>query len=197
MVKQSKEAGAWAAKFQLFNDDNIKDSPLRDKLEPLILTEAQCKELVGFGRKIGIEVFFTPMYLGAVDVCERVGVNYYKIRCKDNQNENLIDLVDLSNKMFFISYDTIPCKKYLDGVSLFCVPKYPALLEEYHTGLLGYSDHTSGVELIKREFKTAKYIEKHCCLSKPCLEGAWSITFGQLREVLRNNNDNKELAVKK
>lgn len=38
MVKQCKVCGISHAKFQIFNEETIKDSPLKEQLIPLILT---------------------------------------------------------------------------------------------------------------------------------------------------------------
>jgi len=198
MIKRSKEIGCWASKFQLFSENEIQGNPYHDFLKTIIFDYEKANELFQYGKSIEQEVFFTPMYYPeAIEICEKIGVNYYKIRCKDSNNEELIDLVDLTDKPFFISYDHEPEKVYLNGIDLLCVPKYPAKFIDYPSNLFrifnGISDHTSCSCLLEYVLNYKHftpfwqgYFEKHVKLNNDCLENKWSISFDDLEKVIKN-----------
>jgi len=189
MILKAEKVGCWAAKFQIFNE---KVAPGLSK--HLYLHREIVADLFEFGKNAGIEVFFTCMFPEAVDWCEDVGVNYYKIRYKDNENRGLISRVLMTDKPFFISADEV----LNIGIEsrnmnpLFCRPIYPAHDVDYiapfsfYEYFKGVSDHTPGTTLLKKGLeKDIKYWEKHVKLDNNCIESAWSITFEELEEVLK------------
>ena len=107
MIKRSKEVGCWASKFQLFNESNITNPEIRDYCMERMLDLDKAKMLFEYGKEIGQEVFFTPMY-DCIDFLEELGVNYYKIRCKDNKNFPLVKKCLNTKKKVFISVDFMP-----------------------------------------------------------------------------------------
>jgi sialic acid synthase SpsE len=198
MIYQAKDVGCFAVKFQLFNNKVIlgynKNTYLA--LRSKILDKSDIKELVKYGKSINIDVFFSVMYPEAVDICEDIGVKYYKIRFKDNQNYDIIQRVLMTDKPFFISTNQ-PLKLGIESINmnaLFCVPKYPALRDDYGLpsdfwfNYKGISDHTSNTKLLKDMLfhRTIPYFEKHVKLDNHCLENEWSVTFEELKEVLKN-----------
>jgi len=192
MIKKSKELNLFATKFQLYNEDTIKDSKDYKFLKAIMLDYNKTKELFEYGQSVKQEVFFTPMYLEAVDILEEIGVNYYKIRFKDNNNWELIEKILKIKKQCFISVKNDPHQ--IPFKSLFCVPKYPATYQDYDIGIEnlnlfnGISDHTNTLQLLKEcnlDFTDKYYFERHMCLDKNCLESAWSSTFQELGEVLK------------
>ena len=194
MIKRSKEVGCCFSKFQLFTSKEAQNLP-----EHLYLTFDQAKELFRYGKSIKQEVFFTPMYIKAIDICEQIGVSYYKIRYKDRYNLEIVRKILDTNKPFFISFDQddfhLACinrfpKQMFEGMPLLCVPKYPASFEDYN-GIItfGYSDHTPDFRLLKyAKNNNALWFEKHMKLegTEP-LEDKWSISFKELEEVLKKN----------
>lgn len=189
MIQKAKESGCWAAKFQLFTKKEAPNLP-----EHLYLTFEGAKELFDYGKSIDMEVFFTSMFLEAVNWCEQIGVKYYKIRYFDRHNRKLLKKIRKTKKLTFISLNSdeirekrrkILRKKQLP---LLCIPKYPAEVYEYYKGYLfdGYSDHTSGIELLKhaQSLPWVKIFEKHVKLDDNCIEAKWSVTFEKLKEVL-------------
>lgn len=189
MIIEAKKSGCWTAKFQLFTRKEAPDLP-----EHLYLTKHRAKWLFNVGKDIGIPVFFTPMFLEAVDWCEGIGVSMYKIRYKDRENMELIEKVLDTGKPCFISIDFIPQLKGKQIRYLYCIPKYPATREDYGLpsdfwwNYMGISDHTPDTKLLKDMLfhRTVEYFEKHVKLDDDCLESAWSITFEQLVEVLKD-----------
>lgn len=193
MIKKSKEVGCWATKFQIYNDEVIKNSEHYDFLKSIMITEPEAILLVQYGHMIGQEVFFTPMY-DCIAWLDTIGVNYYKIRYKDRQNLNLINKIRETKKPFFRSMDFDDEDLYDDNINeytLFCVPKYPAKRRDYFREYLyafdGISDHTKGTKLLKEaEDFGFEYFEKHMKLDNNCIENEWSVTFEQLKEVLHH-----------
>jgi sialic acid synthase SpsE len=200
MIKKAYEAGCWAAKFQLFTEKEAPNLP-----KHLYITKVQAKNLFQYGKRLGIEVFFTPMFPEAVDWCEDIGVKYYKVRYKDNQNKELQCKIVDTNKPFFISF--LPFGSggmiWKRATILNCIPEYPAPLETYkawgdmlYTHGHGISDHTSDLELLKDTINNRfvkmyiesgydYYFEKHVKLDDDCIESKWSVTFEDLAEVLK------------
>ena len=201
MIIKAKEIGCWGVKFQLFTKKEAPNLP-----KHLYLTKERARILFEYGKGQGIEVFFTCMFPEAVDWCELIGVNYYKIRYADRNNKELQRKIVDTNKPFFMSF--LPFGSggviWRKMIILNCIPEYPALLEKYtawkdmlYTHGHGVSDHTSDLELLKltKNNKFVKlwdeegydyYFEKHVKLNDDCLESAWSCTFEELEEVLKH-----------
>lgn len=195
-IKKSKELGLFATKFQLYNDEIIQDSEDYEFLKSIQLDYEKAKELFEYGKSIGQDVFFTPMYVEAVEWCEDIGCKYIKIRCKDNKNIQLITYAyHIYNYRTFMSIETLPHIRRKDPYLLdrelsnlkylYCVPKYPARLEDYEEGFIRYSDHTPDLELFKKVREYCTLLEKHVKLdgTEP-LEDKWSVSFSELEEVL-------------
>lgn len=183
MIRRASTIGVKLVKFQLFTKKEAPGLP-----KHLYLNFEQAKSLFQYGKKWKVDVFFTPMYLEAVDWCEEIGVKYYKIRHKDQKNYGLVKKVLDLDKMAFIStsdpvYLTTKNLKYL-----YCVPEYPAKIDDYYypPNYAGISDHTHDLELLENAIMDkVEYFEKHVKLegTKP-LEDAWSVTFEELGAVL-------------
>lgn len=195
MIERAYEIGCWAAKFQAFSKEYCLDNNLPNRLS---LDYVDVKGLFGYGKKVGIEVFFTPFDVERVQWCEDIGVNYYKIRYADNKNAKLLIATQKTKKPIFVSGDN---NNYFDGstpniINLFCIPKYPSSYLDYMTptnpyyrnfNFKGVSDHTFDLELFLKHSVGYKYWEKHVCLTKDCLESDWSVTFEELEKVLEVN----------
>ena len=203
MILRSQDAGADACKFQLYDDNTIKNSPFESALKEKMLSKNYAAELFNFGQHLQMDVFFTPMFLEAVDWCEEIGVKQYKIRYADRYNAPLIEKILDTGKPIIMSVD----REFLEDPDLIiqhfnrfkfllCVPHYPATIGDYRTireefiptGILsGISDHTRGSTLAKRvlEYDKNLIIEEHVKLDDDCIEKDWSITFKELEELCR------------
>lgn len=187
MIRRSKEVGCFASKFQLFTHNEAENLP-----EHLYLSFDEAKELFDYGKYINQEVFFTCMYPEAVDMCEKIGVNYYKIRFKDNKNKEIFRKIVLTKKRYFIS--RIISKCYVWGIQLFCIPKYPARIQDYSyipEEFNGVLDHTPNLQLLEKclEDDQFNYFEKHMKLEGATpIENDWSVSFKELDEVLKKND---------
>ena len=188
MIMRSKEIGCWGSKFQLFTGYEAPDVPAY-----LYMSFGQAKELVDYGKSINQRVFFTPMYLEAIDFLESIDIGYYKIRYKDRWNIPLVKKILETNKPYFTSYDLNDFYEYCVPYyytnirPLLCVPLYPATFTDYK-GIVtfGYSDHTPDFKLLEfAKRHNAIWFEKHVKLegTEP-LENDWSVTFEELREII-------------
>jgi sialic acid synthase SpsE len=148
-----------------------------------VIGEAMAKELVDYGNTLGVDVFFSVYYPEAVDICERLGVKYYKIRYEDRFNYEIRD------KVFATKVKT--GNIFISGDNLFCVPKYPAEINEYPFYLrneVGYSDHThhnEGTTLLEHAIKQYyPYHEIHVKEDDNCLEWRWSKSIDWIKRCL-------------
>ncbi len=215
LIDKTKELGAFLSKFQIYNEANIKNSRDYKFLKEIMINEEKAKTLFEYGKTINQEVFFTCFYPEAVDICERIGVKYYKVRYFDRNNLPLYrKLKKTKDKLIFVScqhpHDTIfyNMGKYQKRVKfLYVIPQYPAKLEDYEGFLIehfrdnpekglfpnkdfkGISDHTPDLRLFQifnsTKIKPVEYFEMHMCMNKEeAIEGKWSKTFKELKEVL-------------
>lgn len=190
-IQKLREISVDLVKFQLFSLEYAKQN---DIPEYLSLTFDQAKELFDYGKSIQQEVFFTPFHINRIDWCEKIGVNYYKIRFADRFNLDLIDSVINTNKDWFISiglWADVPV-----GVSnrdiLYCVPHYPATIWKYLDNLSNaesISDHTPDLRLMKiAKIIGVNWFEKHVKLRQDCLESEWSVFIHELGEVINETS---------
>lgn len=204
MIRQSKQAGASYSKFQLYSWTEIKDAPdiIREDLQKIMLTRDTAKELFDYGKQINQKVFFTPMYPEAVDICEEIGVELYKIRFGDCYNYDLIYKVLATHKEVLMSIDrdyrAMEFKHNRRIAFLYVVPEYPAQPKSYKLTptifeyFSGISDHTPNLELARKALKLNPdiIIEKHVKLDDNCIEKDWSVTFDDLKS-LQESEDKK------
>ena len=189
MIKRTKEVGCFASKFQLFTKEVAPNLS-----EHLYLTFDQATELFKYGKSIGQLVFFTPMY-DCIDFLEELGIEYYKVRQKDNCNWKLLNKIVETKKIAFISEDNWSMRKILrpdNWIPLYCVSKYPASFEDYNNIItFGYSDHTPDFKLLRYALSNgALWFEKHCKLEGTTpLEDKWSVSFKELEEVLKKKKN--------
>ena len=211
MIKKAKEINAFLCKFQLYNDNIIKGSKDYEFLKSIMLDYNNAKELYKYGKEIKQTVFFTPMTLESVDWVDKIGCKFIKTRFSDRFNMELIrkvaDLVFYNKLTWFLSinedpleyFDKLKKKVYWDKFeyrypifnALYCVPSYPATIESYLCDELfefgSVSDHTNNLRLFKiAQILDFNYFEKHVKLDNTTpLEDKWSISFSQLKEVLK------------
>lgn len=164
-ISESKRLGLWAIKFQLY-DEHVMQGPYYDYLKKSQLDYGMAKELFEYGKSIDQEVFFTVMYEEAVDICERIEVNYYKIRYNDSpenferpssKKHILLKKVIETNKPYFTSRKSYCIYSRGKALLLLCVPHYPANIIDYlftdldsysrYRKFHGISDHTNNLTL--------------------------------------------------
>ncbi len=192
MIKQSKETGCWAVKFQVYNESNIIGNENAEFLKSIMIDRTKARSLLNYSKSIGQKLFFTPMYPKAIDWLEDLGVDYYKVRYFDRYNEKLLRRIRRADKLTFISVSIfdISCHDftYWDDRRLFplyCIPSYPAKFNDYGAICSGMSDHTGDTKLLQLCMNSTIYHEIHVKLYDGCLENDWSVSFEQLKEVLK------------
>jgi len=174
MVAASKEAGADYVKFQLFNEETIKESPLKDRLTPLILTEEKVKWLRFETNQNKIGLILTPMYLEAVEIAAKYA-DIIKIRFLDHENQQLIDKAMDTGKPVLISVPRPmigPFFYHLRVYQLYCIPKYPPAPEDFNLdqacackGLSSHFPHTLfDLAFVINRIYDDVFIEKHVML---------------------------------
>lgn len=205
MIRQCHKINANLVKFQLFSKEYAEKNGIDRHLS---LTFDQAKELFDYGKSIGQKVFFTPFDVERVDWCYDLGVKQVKVRCADRFNKELLTRIytifgkdvdlyisimnDVEDYVEELRDKDIPI--YLPFHMLYCVPFYPANIEDYLCDqsefILAYSDHTPDLKLMKimkiLDPKNSPYIriEKHVKLREDCLESKWSVFIHELGEVI-------------
>jgi sialic acid synthase SpsE len=201
MIKTCQSLGIDTIKMQMFTVDMVPQEIRKCYIGP-----KRAKYFHGFAKENDIDLFFTCMYPEAVDICNKIGVKYHKIRFFDNRNLILYRKLKKTGQDLFISCqdpkETIfyNMSQYQERVKfLYCSPHYPATLNQYileNRNMVidkpfdGVSDHTPDLELFNLfnsgEYKDKiEYFEFHVCNNKKtAYEGEWSKTFEELKEVL-------------
>lgn len=186
MILQSKRSGADFVKFQLFNEEVIKDSKYKDELSEMILDFEKLNILRGYAYQQHIGFGVSTMYPEAFDIIKKLKkpIDFVKIRFADRNNHELAQLaVDycketdtpliVSVENFFIGsklrYDTsIIYERYSFTNYMYCISKYPPELSEICSNYIssfyfsGYSNHFPSPYLPMIVItRNLKYVEVH------------------------------------
>lgn len=202
MMGRAFVLGIKHVKFQMWKPEQIPEK--LKELRSMYVDEKLATELFEVGKQYGQEVFFSVFYPEAVEICEKIGVNFYKVRFDDRNDYQLYKRLKKTNKTIFVSCQDPKDTAYFNLTTyqkrvkfLYCVPRYPAKLGDYSFSIRydhnkkfqGISDHTSDLMLLKMSIyhPISKYdwFELHVKLNDDCFEHAWSKSFDQLTEVLK------------
>ena len=148
------------------------------------------QELSDYCKKIKIEFMSTPFDIEAVDMLDKL-VRLYKVSSSDITNFPLLKKIASKNKPVILSTGASTIKeinqaliclkknKCKNIVLLHCILNYPtndkdanlnmitSLKNKFPNNLIGYSDHTLGIEVSLAAVSIgAKIIEKHFTLNK-------------------------------
>ena len=189
MVMAAKEAGADAAKFQLFTDQ------ARPKGKKFILDEAAWRVVMDTGREVGLPVFFSVFDFESVDLAKRLGARWVKLSFVERRNFPLIERcqeagfgrkfvsVDLYDQYDGASFKEWGWEKLYcpnNGWSGFYPTKDNNIEWERYQGLaremgMGWSDHCEGwTEAVVCAVSGAKVIEKHFKIDNDCPDAGCS-----------------------
>jgi sialic acid synthase SpsE len=157
-MKNAKNAGCNAVKFQSFTEDMVKSHPESDRLMKSSISPDNIELIDNIAKSLDLEWFCTPMYPEAVDFLEPY-VSRFKLRefdgrnLLDNSKTELFNRIKKTGKEIIVSSETTPknCEFYNDSQIkwLYCVPKYPCELNEINFKELsdfnGYSNHCPNI----------------------------------------------------
>lgn len=200
MINRCKKSGIKFAKLQMFKKEQVRDVYWNN-----IITKDIAKKAFDFGVECGVNVYFTPCYPEAVDICEDIGVGYYKVRYKDKNNKEIFNKLKNIKKPIFVSCDNIRNTLYYgmkNVICLYCIHRYPAKIDDYQGFLMEYfqdnpelglfpkgreftgiSDHTPDLIFFRHYNRYFKYWEMHMALRKGTIEERWSKTFNEVEEL--------------
>lgn len=196
LIDMAKRCGADYVKFQTYNTELLVhkdtraakyqnvDSSQYDMLLKYELKKEDYENIVKYCKAIDIGFMSTPFDIPSVDLLEELGVDIYKISSGDLTNYPLLRYVASKNKLMLISTgmsseeEICDMLDFLNGskiVLLHCTSCYPTNIRDINLsclktlskyGPIGYSDHTSIVELgMMAVALGVEYIEKHITLN--------------------------------
>ena len=165
MILQSKRAGADFVKFQMFNNEVIKDSKYKDELSSMILDDELVAELYLCAKLNRIKFGVSTMYEEAFNTLNEADIvpDFIKIRHADRNNHEIaqraVDYCLINDTKLIVSvedffmgsklrYDTsIIYERYEFTNYMYCIPKYPSELSQIYKEYInskyfsGYSNH--------------------------------------------------------
>lgn len=155
------------------------------------IDEEMHRELFLYAREKGLDIFSTPAHITDVELLERIGVNIYKVGADDATNLPLLKYIAKLHKPIMLStgmctlqevheaVDAILGEGNSDIAIMHVVSLYPTapqyvnlkaiktLKKEFSQFMIGYSDHTQGVDsCIFAAVLGAEIIEKHFTYDK-------------------------------
>ena len=199
MMKEAKDSGCNAVKFQAFQEETVRNHPQKKKLMKSSISEFNIDTINDISKSIGIEWFCTPMYPEAIELLDPY-VKRFKIRSYDsksilaNQQTELLEKILATKKETIISCNESPRKTKFYGDSkikwLYVVPKYPCQLEDINFKNLkdfdGYSNHCPLVIApLTAVILGAKIIEVHITADKTknYIDNNVSFNYSELNEL--------------
>lgn len=173
MIIQSKLGGAEAVKVQLYDPKQF-NKPASHAME-----FEELKHLRDFADHHGIALFATPFAPSFLDWCVKLDLKYMKVAARMHVGfpELTRDIMSLK-KPTFVSIPADMAKEDQEKIEvvdyatyLYCVVKYPTLVEEFempdfnNSRFDGVSDHTLGnAAALFASAHGATYLEKHFTL---------------------------------
>lgn len=210
IIKECKEAGADAVKFQMWraNDLYSKKHPNWDEISKSELTFKHVKEIKSFSDSIGIEFFCSAFYPEAVKFLNSIKVKRFKVASRTclmkdpHAKETLIEK-SKTKKPIIVSMGLGGSKNTIKKIFskntttfCYCISEYPLKLSKINwkeaIKFDGFSDHTLGITapiiftILKKQLDTKTIIiEKHV-KSKNSVgpDASTSIDTEELREMV-------------
>ena len=197
MMLHAKKTGCNAVKFQAYTNEMVKDHPQKSRLENCSVTKENVNKISTIAKNVGIEWFCTPMYPEAVDFLNPF-VSRFKIREHDgrelleNKSTPLLDKVFATDKEVIVStqYSTNNCTYKKNVKWLYCVPKYPCVLEDLDFKSLdeydGFSNHCRQIIApITAAILGSKIIEIHISANRTLdyIDNNVSFDYSDMQEI--------------
>lgn len=202
-----KEAGGDVVKIQSFKADKIVSGkgfssmslkgvhgswkrPVDEVFKEAEFPREWHKDFFNYCRKIGIEVSSSPYDFEAVDIMDKLGVNFYKIGSGDITWHEMLEYIAKKGKPVILATGASTLAEVSEAVDVIrktgnknfallqCITNYPSKIESANLNVMnvykeafnvitGYSDHTPGDTVVLGAIAMgAKVIEKHFTLSK-------------------------------
>lgn len=206
IIKQCKNSGADAVKFQLWRAEDLYPlHPLFKKIKKTELSFKNTEKLKNFADSIGIEFFCSVFYPEAVDFLQNLGVKRFKIASrtctlKDPLSLETLSAVKHSRKPVIVSMGMGGNRKFIEKslsrnktTFCYCISEYPLKIEKMNwkkaVKYAGLSDHTGGIvapiifsSLMKMKNHKQIVIEKHVKLANSkSLDASTSIDTNQFK----------------
>jgi sialic acid synthase SpsE len=182
LIRASKDAGADAAKFQVYDARALfpkENNPWYDYNCKTELSRAQIEELANECAKLDIEFLASVFDVQRVDWLEAIGVTRYKVASRSVRDTALIERLVATGKPLIVSLGmwgekNFPLIKSAAPVDfLYCISKYPTPLSDLRLSEVdfkkhaGFSDHSIGIAGSLAAISLgARIIEKHFTLDK-------------------------------
>ena len=204
MILSSKKSGAHFAKFQFYKKDvrlkknslteflhetaDYSEMSLSDIFERSRLNLEDCCELINYGKKINMPVFFTVFDIKSAEEISSLGQKMVKVASMDCNNISLHKkLNELDFETIIISTGMTTFSEIVRTLSVYeekeillmsCRSSYPARLSDIDLGeikflidntskFVGYSDHTEGDHAsLLAVAAGATFIERHFTINK-------------------------------
>lgn len=175
MIIQSKLGGAEAVKVQLYDPEKF------NKPKHHAMSYEQLEHLRDFGDHHGIPVFATAFGQKYLDWCVKLDLKYLKVAARMHKAlpELTKEVMSIGKPTFVSIPSDMPQEEVEEievedhAVYLYCVVKYPTLVEEFEmpdfnaSRYSGISDHTLGNSAaLFASAHGATYLEKHFTLRK-------------------------------
>jgi N-acetylneuraminate synthase len=202
-----KEAGGDVVKIQSFLADKIVSGrgfasmklkgvhgswgrPVDEIFREVEFPRAWHKEFFDYCRKIGIAASSSPYDLGAVDLMEKSGVDFYKIGSGDITWHEMLEYIARKGKPMILATGAATLAEIDEAVKVIeatgnrdlallqCITNYPSKIESANIRvmdtyaqafgtIIGYSDHAPGDTVVLGAIaRGAKVVEKHFTLNK-------------------------------
>lgn len=202
-----KESGGDVVKIQSFKSDKIVSGkgfasmklkgvhgswkkPIDQVFKDAEFPRDWHKEFFDYCHKIGIEVSSSPYDYEAVDLMDKLGVNFYKIGSGDITWHEMLEYIARKGRPVILATGASTLAEVSEAVEVIrktgnkdfallqCITNYPSKIEsanlkvmnvykEAFNTIIGYSDHTPGDTVVLGAVALgAKIIEKHFTLSK-------------------------------
>jgi sialic acid synthase SpsE len=211
LIRSASRAGVDAVKFQTYLTDKRvpPDSGLRGILRKCELAFSEFSGLKACAEEAGVDFFSTPFDEESVSCLEQLGCTIYKIASFDVVNHQLLRRVAATGKTVLMSTGMASLQEIDKAYKLLCagtrhvgllhcVSSYPlrphdanlrciATLSKNFDCVVGYSDHTPGIEIpLLAVAAGAQIIEKHFRIDETmeCVDAPVSITEVQMRELV-------------
>lgn len=179
-----------AEKAEYQKNTTLEDESQFDMLKKLEINLEMHKELIKYCKKKNIQFLSTPFDLESVELLNKLGLEIFKIPSGEITNYPYLKKIGALKKKVILSTGMSYLKEVEEAIKvlkengandiivLHCNTEYPTPMEDVNLNAMklikekfnvevGYSDHTSGIEVpIAAVAIGAKVIEKHFTLDK-------------------------------